>query len=582
MRHFFCIPLLCTISALPVAAQLAVEQKVNDFQNMTALYAKRYAPYEWKKLAFKFDIFAISPWLDRVKASKTDIDFFEICAEYVASLHDTHSSFTAPYRFVADLGIVVDIYDGKLLIEGINRAYLPADRFPFQAGDEVVSVDGKSMDEWIAYFSRFRQWGSPLTTRRSAADAITYRPSSLYARALELGDSATVVVNRANGAMESYTVPWTKTGYPGANIGPVPSPKARPSPSASVSPASRQDSPDYMALLNQMRNWRLPETDPILQGEVLNEETGEVVPRRYLLGIGGRAPVFTLPTGFEQRLGKGTDFHYSGTYSSGGLRIGYLRVPGFSTTATSLRELTQEIAYFQANTDGLIVDVMRNGGGDCYMLSLASYLIPTDNFYFFGQLLRPSLASINNFQNAINATKRSNGPQWVIDLYTTYLTQIQSAYMENRGVTGSIPACSLSFENSPATDNRGAVIAYTKPLIILVDEFSISAADIFPAMMQDNKRGVVVGMPTSGGGGFVSGWPLFYSEASVSNTDSLVVRNHSIVTAEFPEAPYVENIGTRPDIKLDYMTQDNLLNRGKSFVDSFTQIMIDQIKAARP
>ena len=577
MKKLLCISLLCTLAALPLAAQLAVEQKVNDFQNMAALYAKRYAPYEWKKQAFKFDVLNIAPWIARVQASKTDIDFFEICAEYVASLHDTHSSFTSPYRFVADLGIIVDIYDGKLLIEGINRTLLPTAKFPFQTGDEVVTVDGKTMDEWIAYFSRFRQWGSPLTTRRYAADAVTFRPSSLYARSLELGDSATVVVKRADGTTETYTVPWTKTGYPGSKIGPVPTPHSKP-----ASAASDESSPDYMALLNQMRNWKLPNTDPILQGEIVNEETGEVLPRKYLLGIGSRAPVFALPTGFTRRLGTGTDFHYSGTYTSGGLRIGYLRVPAFSTNATSLRELAQEIAYFQANTDGLVVDVMRNGGGDCYMLSLASYLIPTQDFYFFGEQLRPTLSSINSYQNAIDATKRANGQQWVLDLYAAYLAQIQSAYNENRGTTGRIPACSIQFENQPAKDNSGNVLAYTKPLIILVDEFSISAADIFPAMMQDNKRGVIVGMPTSGGGGSVSGWSLFYSEASFSNTNTLVVRNGPIVTTDLPSAPYVENIGTRPDIRLDYMTRDNLINGGKTFVDSFTQILVDQIKAPRP
>ena len=96
--------------------------------------------------------------------------------------------------------------------------------------------------------------------------------------------------------------------------------------------------------------------------------------------------------------------------------------------------------------------------------------------------------------------------------------------------------------------------------------------------MQDNKRGVVVGMRTSGGGGSISGWPLFYSEASFSNTNSLVVRNAPVSAPNLPSAPYVENFGTIPDIELDYMTRDNLVNRGKTFVDQVTQIMLNQIK----
>ncbi len=99
--------------------------------------------------------------------------------------------------------------------------------------------------------------------------------------------------------------------------------------------------------------------------------------------------------------------------------------------------------------------------------------------------------------------------------------------------------------------------------------------------MQDNGRGLIVGMPTSGGGGSISGWPLSYSEASFSNTNSLVIRKSPITTTDFPSAPYVENIGTRPDVQLDYMTRDNLINRGRTFVDSFTQIIVDQIKKSR-
>ena len=96
-------------------------------------------------------------------------------------------------------------------------------------------------------------------------------------------------------------------------------------------------------------------------------------------------------------------------------------------------------------------------------------------------------------------------------------------------------------------------------MIVLIDEFSISAADIFPSMIQDNARAPLVGMRTSGGGGSVSGWPTgFYSESYRHDTNTLVVRKNPIVTADLPTAPYVENIGARPDIPLDYMTRDNL------------------------
>ncbi len=86
-------------------------------------------------------------------------------------------------------------------------------------------------------------------------------------------------------------------------------------------------------------------------------------------------------------------------------------------------------------------------------------------------------------------------------------------------------------------------------------------------------------MRTSGGGGSVSSWPSgIYSESNASNTNTLVVRKAPIVTPDLPTAPYVENIGARPDIQLDYMTRDNLMNNGKTFVDQFTAILLDLIQ----
>ena len=81
--------LTISLLAVPASAQLTREQKVQDFQNLAALYAKRYAPYEWKKELFSFDLFEIGPWLDRIRRSQDDLEFFEIALEYVASLRDT-------------------------------------------------------------------------------------------------------------------------------------------------------------------------------------------------------------------------------------------------------------------------------------------------------------------------------------------------------------------------------------------------------------------------------------------------------------------------------------------------------------
>lgn len=66
--------------------------------------------------------------------------------------------------------------------------------------------------------------------------------------------------------------------------------------------------------------------------------------------------------GFVQRLGRSSiDQFYSGTYTSDGVRIGYICIPSFVPLSSSfaVNQFATEVAYMQANTDGLVVDVMQ-------------------------------------------------------------------------------------------------------------------------------------------------------------------------------------------------------------------------------
>src|SRR5262245_61463551 len=101
-------------------AQMTVDQKVSDFLQLAGTYAKHYAPYEWKRDAIGFDLYNVQPWVAQVRASTDDIEFYDICVRYVASLQDSHDEFILPSDFAADLHFYVDIYDGKALIDQID------------------------------------------------------------------------------------------------------------------------------------------------------------------------------------------------------------------------------------------------------------------------------------------------------------------------------------------------------------------------------------------------------------------------------------------------------------------------------
>src|SRR5690349_2925497 len=109
------LTLLLAAFAPAAFCDLTVDQKVADFMQLAGLYAKNYAASDWVRDQFGFDLYDAKPWLDRVKASKDDLEFFDICTRYVASLRDSHDEFYLNADFEAWLPIGADLYDGKFL-----------------------------------------------------------------------------------------------------------------------------------------------------------------------------------------------------------------------------------------------------------------------------------------------------------------------------------------------------------------------------------------------------------------------------------------------------------------------------------
>jgi C-terminal processing protease CtpA/Prc len=99
---------------------------------------------------------------------------------------------------------------------------------------------------------------------------------------------------------------------------------------------------------------------------------------------------------------------------------------------------------------------------------------------------------------------------------------------------------------------------------------------MFAAIIQDNHRGTIFGMRTMGAGGSVVSNIdcTAYTESLCSITVSLMNRGTVVSTPDFPPAPYIENIGVRPDIVVDYMTRANLMGAGAPFVQAFTQTAV--------
>ena len=347
-----------------LAAQLTPDQRAADLTALASIYAKQYAPANWKILALGSNLFYLSPWLDKARAARSDIEFLEICAQYVSTFQDGHTQFYAPGNFTADLGIVVDLYDGKVLIEAIDRFALPLRQYPFEKGDELVSVDGRPVADWIDQYSKLHTYANPRYTRRIATDALTFRWQQEIAAAGLLGDEAAIQIRRASGVLETYKIAWQKDGTPITRLATMPGFFGRePQRGREYDlPPNNGDTeiPLWQQLHEQRKTYAISKKrDPLRQGEWTDPDTGEKADRRAYTGYGSNRPIWDYPEGFQIRLGRSrNDFITTGTYKAEGKTIGYLRIGQFNSVSTSMfNQLDAEINFFNTNTDGLVVMV---------------------------------------------------------------------------------------------------------------------------------------------------------------------------------------------------------------------------------
>jgi C-terminal processing protease CtpA/Prc len=542
--------------------QLSPTQKLDDFQNLASLFAKQYGPFQWKVELFDYNLDKISPWVAKVQQTTDDLGFYEIMSEYVAALNDAHSLYQNPSDFSAYLGFTTDIYDGKVLIDFIDPTVIAPGQYSFQVGDELVSVDGETTADYITNLSQFFSDANTASTSRDAAGYIPFRVQTIDPRAEAIGVTASVVIRRQAGNLETYTIPWAISGTPLTKIGPSATPQiAAPKPRLTASNVP-PNTPGYRLPLLYMHKSRLPI-------------------KRSVLNFDALQPIFNLPSNFVQRLGNGpNDVFFTGTYQSGGKTIGYIRIADFEPNDETGAESSfdGEISYMEQNTDGLVVDVMRNPGGDvCYTEDLESRLM-TKSFHDAVFELRPLLGDVQAYQYATEQAIAEGQPTYVIEILQQQTRYVEKAY-EAGGLTGAIPICQLGATRAPNTNESGKLAVYDKPILMLTDLFSASAAELFSSMFQDAKRGPIYGTRTMGAGGVVSdGNPAgYYSEGFAAVTYGLIIRENPITVAGYPTAPLYENIGVQADIQNDYMTMSNLLSNGAGFVNGFTTQILAQI-----
>jgi Tol biopolymer transport system component/C-terminal processing protease CtpA/Prc len=92
---------------------------------------------------------------------------------------------------------------------------------------------------------------------------------------------------------------------------------------------------------------------------------------------------------------------------------------------------------------------------------------------------------------------------------------------------------------------------WNKPIVVLMNEYSLSNAEIFPYVMKENGLAKIVGMPTPG---------YVISTGGLGLVDGTIARMPGGANFRKDGSP-MENLGERPDILVPWSTEDYLADR---------------------
>ena len=115
---------------------------------------------------------------------------------------------------------------------------------------------------------------------------------------------------------------------------------------------------------------------------------------------------------------------------------------------------------------------------------------------------------------------------------------------------------------------RGGDLSEGKPVVILVDEGSASAAEIVAGALQDHRRGLVIGMRSFGKGSVQTLIPL---------SDETALR---LTTGRYftPSGRSVQEAGIEPDIIVPQLTDANYKERPRLREADLQRHLINEIK----
>ncbi len=246
-----------------------------------------------------------------------------------------------------------------------------------------------------------------------------------------------------------------------------------------------------------------------------------------------------------------------------GRRVGFLRIPNFMVDGQTYKQQLESYAKalddLQQQSDVLILDITFNDGGNVeYGAAILALLMddefPSYRYRFLASAAELEVWSTISSNKSISAAER--------DQVRGVADAIRGAMRHEVRLTKSV-----SFVGERQTGHG----RYTKPILLLTNEFTASAADIFAVYMQDTGRATLVGQSTMGAGSKARRLTLPESGIQVRMPRVLFCR---------PDGAVIENVGASPHARYDIQIEDLISDYSKlrEFALRTAESLVDEEK----
>lgn len=522
-----------------------------------------YAPILWKQRHLGWDldreIAAIKSKIDEAKEISVK-DYQILVKEFFRSIKDYHVSVQFFSTESAVLPFTIKGVEGRYFISYIDKKKLSPKFYPIDVGDEVVMFDDQPIQTAFDQIVREEFRGEINDTDRTLAERLLTKRLGLLGQKVPHGAIMIGVLKEGSGDVRNYQIAWDYT------------------PEQITHHYLQGDEELYTSKTSVLDSAFCQKEFVTPYCDLLSDTSQAASLNPY--DIGSRK-------GFLPKLGlklwesaKDSTFHAYTFNTQAGHHVGYIRIPSYRGEDEEVQEFAECIKFFEKRTDALVIDQLNNPGGSVfYMYALVSML--TDQPLFnpaacmtitqkdvaTAAKLIPLLEKVSDDAEA-QEILNSSWSGYPISYQTSqfvlsFLRFIKNEW--NQGKTLTDPCCLYGVDKIlPHPETR-----YTKPILVLTNECAFSCGDIFPAILQDNKRATIMGSKTAGAGGFVrtANFPNLFGIKEFRYTGSLLQR--------LDKTP-IENLGVTPDIPY-VITEEDLRHHYIDYIQAIHDVLEELI-----